>query len=66
MDSIKQWKSMSVIGAVLIANGVVFSIIALSLQSFAFWGPALGCVGAGIPLLVIGLSNQKQSKANVS
>ncbi|KZN39748.1 hypothetical protein [Pseudoalteromonas luteoviolacea] len=64
MDSKKQWKSMSVVGAVLVANGVVFSIIALSLQSFSFWGPALGCVGAGIPLLVLGLSNQNKSKAS--
>ncbi|RUR39190.1 hypothetical protein ELY25_05995 [Vreelandella populi] len=48
------WKPLAIVGAVLLMNGFVFLLITLSAPGGALWGAALGCLTAGIPLLLTG------------
>lgn len=63
MNIKKTWKPFSISGAVLIINGAIFSTIMLATESDAFWGVGVGCLGAGLPLLVVGLLQYKKFQA---
>ncbi len=60
MNIKKTWKPLLISGAVLIINGIVFSAIMLATGSDAFWGVGVGCFGAGISLLTVGLSQYRK------
>ena len=62
MNIEKTWKSLSISGAVLIINGIIFLTIMLAIGSDAFFGVGIGCFGAGFPLLTLGLLQHKKIK----
>lgn len=60
MNIEKTWNPLSISGAVLIINGAIFSTIMLSTGSDTLWGVGVGCFGAGISLLTLGLLQYKK------
>ena len=63
MNPEKTLKPMVITGSVLLLSGLIFLLTALSMQSNVLWGPAIGCLGSGVPLLIVGLVQNK--KVNV-
>ncbi|WNL41412.1 hypothetical protein RN347_12380 [Halomonas sp. PAMB 3264] len=59
------WKPLTIAGAVLLMNSVVFWVmtLALALAGSALWGAALGCLIAGVPLLITGLISRRRHSA---
>jgi len=62
MNPEKSWKPLTLVGMVLMLNGLIFSIVIIAMQSNVFWGPIIGSLGAGISLLIIGLLQKKKLK----
>ncbi|MES1923970.1 hypothetical protein [Salinisphaera sp. T31B1] len=44
---------LAIAGGVLLLNSFVFLVVMFATRSTALWGPAAGCLVAGIPLLVL-------------
>ena len=61
MSSEKPCKAFGAAGLALTINGVIFLAITLGMQSWDFFGVAVGCVGVGLPLLFMALFNNKKS-----
>jgi hypothetical protein len=58
MSSSKYWKPLTIAGAVLLLNSFVFLVITVSMQSSMLWGPAAACLIAGVPILIVGLTQK--------
>jgi len=65
MSPEKSWKPLTITGLILILNGLIFSIISFTLQNNTFLGLAIGCLGSGVPLLIIGLLQRQGVKRKV-
>jgi len=62
MNPEKTWKPLVITGAVLLINGLIFLLATIVTQSNALWGPTIGCLVSGFPLLVVGLLQNKNLK----
>lgn len=60
MNSERKLKTMAIVGAVLLLNGVVFTIISMTTLPNPLWGVVIGFFSAGLPLLLFGLVKLKK------
>ncbi len=56
----KSWKTLVIVGSILLLNGLTLLSITLMLKSNIIFSSAIGCLGSGLPLLVIGLIRNKK------
>ncbi|MFG6666261.1 hypothetical protein ACGK9R_04040 [Halomonas sp. HNIBRBA4712] len=54
------WKPLTIAGAVLLMNSLVFWVLTLALADSPLWGAALGCLIVGVPLFTLGLISRRQ------